>query len=251
MATILCVDADQYLSDLVRYALVRAGFEVQVAYTGGDARRLIRAARFDLILLDVNLPDMHGLQVLAVLRTFSRVPVVLLTTRTREEDIIAGFGQGADDYVVKPVSMPVLIERVKAVLRRATAHRAPLPEPACGPTYRLQGAIFDAAVHAIVSDGQCVTLTPTESRILHLLAAHAGHALSAERIWERIWGYDSESDVNVIKTHIRHLRAKIGRLPGDPQPIRTVPGVGYVVQPAEAHDTELTRPDLLALHAAS
>jgi len=233
MAKILCVDDDQYLTDLLRYALAREGFEVRMAHTGRDALRLIRAESLDLIILDVNIPDMNGFKVLSSLRTFSQIPVVMLTARSQDEDIIAGFGQGADDYVAKPFSVQVLINRIKAVLRRAK----PQPEqlPAGSATYQIQGAVFDAELNEIVGHEVRVRLTPTESRILHLLFLHEGQVLSAERIMERIWGYDSESDVNVIKTHIRHLREKISSLPHSPQPLRTLPGVGYVINQTDEH----------------
>jgi DNA-binding response OmpR family regulator len=233
MAKILCVDDDQYLTDLLRYALAREGFEVRMAHSGRDALRLIRAESLDLVILDVNIPDMNGFKVLSSLRTFSQIPVVMLTARSQDEDIIAGFGQGADDYVAKPFSVQVLINRIKAVLRRAK----PQPEqlPAGSSTYQIQGAVFDAELNEIVGHEVRVRLTPTESRILHLLFLHEGQVLSAERIMERIWGYDSESDVNVIKTHIRHLREKISSLPESPQPLRTLPGVGYVINQTDEH----------------
>jgi len=233
MARILCVADDEYLTDLLRYALAREGFEVRMAHTGRDALRLIRSESFDLVILDVDIPDMNGFKVLSSLRTFSQIPVVMLTARSQDEDIIAGFGQGADDYVAKPFSVQVLINRIKAVLRRAK----PQPEqlPAGSSTYQIQGAVFDAELNEIVGQDVRVRLTPTESRILHLLFLHEGQVLSAERIMERIWGYDSESDVNVIKTHIRHLREKISSLPESPQPLRTLPGVGYVINQTDEH----------------
>lgn len=228
MAKILCVDDDQYLTDLLRYALAREGFEVLMAHTGREALRLLHAEILDLVILDVNIPDMNGFKVLSSLRSFSQLPVIMLTARAQDEDIIAGFGQGADDYVAKPFSVQVLINRVKAALRRVK--QDPDKTIISGPSFRIQGSIFDAELNEIVASNNVrVRLTPTESRILHLLFLHEGQVLSAERIMERIWGYDSESDVNVIKTHIRHLREKIGSLPGSPQPIRTLPGVGYVV----------------------
>lgn len=231
MATILCVDDDPYLTDLLRYALEREGFEVCLAQTGRDALRLVRAERIDLILLDVNLPDINGFKVLSSLRTFSRVPVVLLTARTRDEDIIVGFGQGADDYVVKPFSVQVLVHRIKAVQRRVSPHAEKVPTGEL--TFRVQSALFDSELHEIVSDDTRVSLTPTESRILRLLCRHAGQPLSAELIMERVSGYAHVSDSNVIKTHIRHLREKISTLPGQPHPIQTMPGVGYVVPRAD------------------
>ena len=233
MARILCVAGDQYLTDLLRYALQREGFEVRMAHTGRDALRLFRSESVNLIILDADLPDMNGQGVLSSLRAFSRVPVVMLTARSQDEDIIAGFGQGADDYVAKPFSVQVLINRVKAVLRRAKPRPEQVPD---GPTtYQIQGALFDPELNEIVGHDVRVKLTPTESRILHLLFLHEGQVLSAERIMERIWGYDSESDVNVIKTHIRHLREKISSLPRSPQPLRTLPGVGYVINQTDEH----------------
>lgn len=228
MAKILCVDDDQYLTDLLRYALAREGFAVLVAHAGREALRLLRAESVDLVILDVNIPDMNGFKVLSAVRTFSQVPIIMLTARAQDEDIIAGFGQGADDYVAKPFSVQVLINRVKAVLRRAGPQRGKAVTGS--PSFRIQDAVFDTALNEIVArNNMRVRLTPTESRILQLLFLHGGQVLSAERIMERIWGYDTESDVNVIKTHIRHLREKIGSLPNNPQPIRTLPGVGYMV----------------------
>lgn len=214
MARILCVAADQYLTDLVRYALAREGFDVRMAHSGRDALRLIRSGleRLDLVILDVDLPDMNGFKVLSSLRTFSQIPVVMLTARAQDEDIIAGFGQGADDYVGKPFSVQVLVNRVKAVLRRAK----PGHLPAGSPTYQIQGALFDPERNEIVGHDVRIKLTPMESHILHLLLLHQGQVLSAERIMERIWGLEGASAVNVIKAHIRSLRAKLSSLPNSP-----------------------------------
>jgi len=234
MTTILCVDDDPYLTDLLRYGFEREGFNVVTANTGREGVRRARAEPVDLVLLDVNLPDLDGFKVLTALRAVSHVPVIMLTARQLEGDVIMGLGQGADDYVAKPFSMQVLITRVKAVLRRAAAQHVAAAESAVedlmGHTYQVAGARLDADMHALIApDGIQVRLTPTESRILQLLAAHTGQALSGEHLIERLWGYASESNVNVIKTHIRHLREKLAQLPGSPQPIRTVPGAGYAL----------------------
>jgi len=230
MPKILCIDDDHYLTDLLRYGLTRADFDVVTADSGRDGLRLARTERVDLIILDVNIPDMNGFKVLAALRTFATIPVIMLTARAQDEDIIAGFGQGADDYVAKPFSMQVLVTRVKAVLRRAEARTTEVAETPNEQTYSVGGSLLDADTHELTApDGTHVRLTPTESRILQLLISHEGQVLSGERIMERIWGYNSDSDVNVIKTHVRHLREKIVKLPNKPQPIRTIPGVGYVL----------------------
>ena len=226
---LLCVDDDQYLVDLLRYALEREGFAVQTAHTARDAMRLMRAQLPDLVILDVNMPGMYGLQVLSWLRAFSRIRVVLLTGRGQDDDIIAGFGLGADDYVAKPCSIEVLATRVKAVLRRTRPHA----RPAATAGYCIYGAIFTPAKHEIVGDDVCIKLTPTESRILHLLLLHEGRTLSAAYILRHIQRYDAESQPSVVKTHIRNLRTKLGRLPQGAQPIRTVRGVGYAVWHSE------------------
>ena len=235
MPKILCVDDDQYLTDLLRYGLTREDFDVTATDSGREGLRLVRVERFDLMILDVNIPDMNGFKVLAALRTFSQIPVIMLTARSQDEDVIAGFGEGADDYVAKPFSMQVLVTRVKALLRRATARPADSLGLGEAPVYRLENATFQVETNEIVGDdGERVRLTPTESRILQLFLIHEGQVLSAERIMERIWGYNTDTDVNVIKTHVRHLREKIGRLSDTPQPIRTLPGVGYVLHAAES-----------------
>lgn len=228
MATILYVDDDHYLTDLVHYALAREGFGVLLAHNGQEALRLLRTARVDFVLLDVNLPDTTGFEVLSTLRTFSRAPVVLLSARTSDADVIAGFDRGADDYVTKPFSVQVLLHRVKAILHRVEPLRAQ-PVLAESFAYQVDGALFKATFNEVVSEGACITLTSTESRILQLLCQHAGQVFSAARIMECIWGWDSQSDVNVVKTHIQHIRAKFGRLPNNPDPIQTLPGVGYMV----------------------
>ncbi len=248
MPKILCVDDDHYLVDLLRYGFACEGFEIVTTDKGREALRLVRAEHVDLVILDVNIPDMNGFKVLAALRSFSQVPVIMLTARAQDEDVMAGFAGGADDYVAKPFSMQVLATRAKAVLRRTAAGVAAPSSPTIGSgtrgdaggAYAVAGATLDAETNELVmgngdeagspgSPGGRVRLTPTESRILQLLLAHEGQVLSAERIMERIWGYNSDSDVNVIKTHVRHLREKIQQLPGGPRPIRTLPGVGYVL----------------------
>ena len=232
MSKVLCIDDDHYLTDLLRYGLTRANFDVATTNSGREGLRLVRVERFDLVILDVNIPDMNGFKVLTALRTFSTIPVIMLTARAQDEDIIAGFGEGADDYVAKPFSMQVLVTRVKAVLRRRTMHTIEPVEIATRQAYHVAGAELDTETNELTAEGEGearVRLTPTESRILQLLLAHEGQVLSAERIMERIWGYNSASDVNVIKTHIRRLREKMLQLPGAPQPIRTLPGVGYAL----------------------
>lgn len=236
MPTILCIDDDPYQTDLLRYGLARAGFDLVTVGTSREGLQRVRTAPVDLVILDVDIPDRDSATALIALCTRTTIPVIMLTARARDEDIIAGLDQGADDYVVKPFNMQVFVLRVRAVLRRAGARSGGGVNKMAGRTYRVAGALFDADTHELsAADGTCVRLTPTESRILALLLGHAGQVLAAARIMECLWGHTSESDVNVIKTHVRHLRAKIAKLPGSPYPIRTIPGVGYA---ASRGDTE-------------
>ena len=228
MPKILCIDDDQDLTDLLRYGLTRANLDVVTAHSGREGLRLARLEHVDLVIMDVNITDMNGFKILAALRAFSQVPVVMLTARAQDEDIIAGFGNGADDYVAKPFSMQILVTRVQAVLRRSARRPIEPMEDRRNHSYQVASATLDPETNELRAPGGArVRLTPTESRILQLLLAHKGQALAPERILEHIRDYNGESDVNAVKTHVHHLRRKIQQLPGAPCPIRTLPGVGY------------------------
>ena len=239
MVSILCVDDDRYLTDILLYALQRERFDVTCVHTGGDAIAAMRNRRPELVLLDANLPDMSGFKVLSVLRAFSRVPIIMVTARTRDEDMIASFEQGADDYITKPFSLEVLAARVRAVLRRS-AHTGD-GRRARKPRYELAGCVFDHARHEIRGTDIWVGLTATESRILHLLQLHQEQVLSAEQIRDQLWDWSSESAISVVKTHIHHLREKIATLPGSPQPIVTLPGRGYMLRRASTSGATASR----------
>jgi DNA-binding response OmpR family regulator len=229
MTRILCVDDNDALTDLLCYGFAREGFEVTTAASGREALRMVRADSFDLITLDINLPDINGIKVLSILRAFSSIPIVILTARAQDEDVIAGLDAGADDYVIKPFNLEVLVLRAKAVLRRMQLHATSMAIGQDGAEYRVAGALLDTAANELVTDeGIRVRLTPTERRILQTLLAHEGQALSSDRIVEYIRGYTKAADSAIVKTHIRRLREKIATLPGAPSPILTLPGVGYI-----------------------
>jgi len=228
------VDDDPYQTDLLRYGLARAGFAVARAPTGRAGLHQARAAPIDLVILALDLPDMDGFQLLAALRARAPLPVILLTARARDEDVIAGLEQGAADYVTTPYSMQVLLARVSAVLRRAPACPTPAMDsaPAQASASAVAGALLDTTTNELrAPNGTRVRLTPTQCRILQLLLTHKGQALSGAYILGRLGGDTPDRDVNVIKTHVHHLRAKIARLPGRPQPIRTLANGGYLLRP--------------------
>lgn len=227
-STILCVDDDTYLAELLVFALSRAGYKVFAAANGTRALEIAHTEPIDLAILDVGLPDTSGLHLCAQLRKTLHIPVILLTARHSDQDILSGFGEGADDYVCKPFTMQVLLYRLRAVLRRAAPAFAArtLVENTASPTE----GYFNAEYNELQGIGGCVKLTPTEGKILQLLIMNEGHTLSPERILDRLWSTDSESCVSVIKTHIRRLRNKLALAFGDVQIIHTVPGVGYSIR---------------------
>lgn len=224
---VLCVDDDSYLADLLRYALTRVGYTVQLAHTGAAALRAAHATRPDLVIADVNLPDVDGFELCAKLRTTFSVPVIMLTARGTDDDVLVGFDHGAEDYIAKPFSMHVLVCRVEAVVRRA--HSASARHNA-KRLHRLHAGWFDTEQQQITEHGVTVKLTATESKILELLLKFEGQVLSADRIMDELWDYDSDTNASVVKTHIRYLRGKLETVFGGLSLIETVRGLGYTFQ---------------------
>jgi DNA-binding response OmpR family regulator len=232
---ILCVDDDTYLTDLLRYALSRVGYSVQLAHSGAAALRAAQVKRPDLVIADVNLPDIDGFQLCAQLRRQFDLPVIMLTARTVDDDILTGFDHGAQDYIAKPFSMHVLICRVEAVLRRTNPAST---EHSTKRLRRLHSGWFDTEQQRISANGVTAKLTATESKILELLLTNQGQVLSAERIIEELWDDDSDTYASVVKTHIRYLRSKLAPVFGSVAIIETVRGLGYTFQNRHA-DTAL------------
>jgi DNA-binding response OmpR family regulator len=222
---VLCVEADAYLGDLLLYALPREGYRAQLASTGAGALQAIKADRPDLVLLDIRLPDADGLVLCGYVRTAQRVPVLVLCGRPSDEDEVAAFAQGADDFVAKPFNLQVLMYRIRAVLRRAIDL-----EPFDVRTFRVGPGTFSAELQEIYGPEGRVKLTPIESGILNLLLSHEGQVFSAARIMERVWGDGDKGTVSSVKTHVRRLRQKVAGAIGDLDVIQTIPGLGYVLR---------------------
>jgi two-component system, OmpR family, response regulator len=221
-ARVLVVDDEAYITDLVGTALRYEGFEVAVAASGREA--LTRAGEFrpDLLVLDVMLPDVDGIEVCTRLRRDGvQAPVVFLTARDATEDKIAGLTVGGDDYVTKPFSLEELIARVRAVLRRTR----PGDRPA-----RLVFADLevDEDAHQASRGGEPLDLRPTEYKLLRYLLLNAGRVLSKAQILDHVWNYDFGGNDNVVETYVSYLRRKIDRR--GPPLIQTVRGVGYVLR---------------------
>jgi len=219
-AKILVVDDEKPIVQTIQAYLEREGFTVYTAFDGSTALKAVRAYRPDLVVLDIMLPGLDGLEVLRQIRTFSDVYVIMLTARTEEPDRIVGLTMGADDYMTKPFSPRELVARVKAVLRRQRANTTDLP-------LRFRRLQIDYAARKVWKDGEEVNLTPLEFDLLYTLARHHGRALSREQLIESVWGYDYFGDDRVVDVHIGHLRKKIEDKPAQPTLIVTVRGVGY------------------------
>ncbi len=218
-AKILIVDDEVAITNLLSAYLKPEGYEVYTAADGPAGLKAARTYQPDLIVLDVMLPGMDGVEVLTRIRRESDVYVILLTARTEETDKIVGLSVGADDYVTKPFSPRELVARIKAALRRIKSEG----EPRTANVLSFKHVRIDTGSRQVWVDDRLVELTQTEFDLLSALAEHRGMVLSREQLLEKVWGYDYFGDMRVVDVHLGHLRQKLG----DDQLITTVRGVGY------------------------
>lgn len=222
MRRVLVVDDEPHIRTVLRGYLEADGFAVSEAADGEAALAALHIDPFDLVLLDVMLPGIDGLEVLRQLRGFSDAYVILVTARTEEVDKLVGLGVGADDYVTKPFSPREVTARVKAVLRRDRGVRADAEAP-----LRFQGLTVNRAGRDVEANGRPVALSSLEFDLLAALAGAPGRVYSRAQLLEQVWGYDFYGDERVVDVHIRSLRAHLGDDAGDPHLIATVRGSGY------------------------
>jgi DNA-binding response OmpR family regulator len=226
---VLVVDDEVALAGVIASYLQREGFEVSLAYDGLSALALARQHRPDLIVLDVMLPGVDGIEVCRQLRTFTDAYIIMLTARDEEVDKIVGLSVGADDYVVKPFSPRELIARVRAMLRRPRTDPVSEDEAdqrqAAGPVFA--DVVLDLGARRVTRAGIPVELTRTEFDLLAALAAHPRVAFTRRQLLDEVWGEGWYGDEHVVDVHVAHLRAKLGDDATEPIYIRTVRGVGY------------------------
>ncbi|MBN1873062.1 MAG: response regulator transcription factor [Anaerolineae bacterium] len=225
-AKILIVDDEAPIIDVLSYNLNRANYKVYVAWDGQQALDLARREQPDLIILDLMLPKLDGIEVCRILRRECDVPIIMLTARDEEVDRVVGLELGADDYVVKPFSVRELLARVKNVLRRV--YRPPEPPLDAASLIRIGDLVIDAARYEVRLGTVLLDLTALEFKLLHTLAQHAGLVLSREQLLDFVWGYDYHDDLRVVDAVVKRLRAKLRDVDPDAgERVYTVRGVGY------------------------
>ena len=223
---ILVIEDEPTITEFLRTGLAYEGYQVVVAPDGNTGFNIINREEFDLIILDIMLPDMDGFEICRKLRARgNEVPIIMLTARREISDRVTGLNLGADDYVTKPFSFAELLARIRALLRRQGKQAEP---------HLLQAAdlFLNTSTHEVTRAGEAVSLTPIEFALLELFMRHPRRVFTRETLLNRIWGYDFEGDTNVVDVHIRHLREKIGDKP--PRLIRTIYGLGYAFHPEDA-----------------
>jgi DNA-binding response OmpR family regulator len=225
---ILIVDDDALLRRSLAFNLEQAGYRVSTAATAEDALAQVRLDPPGLVLLDIGLPGMDGLDALRNLRQQVNVPVIFLTARRRELDQVLGLELGADDYVTKPFDIAVLLARIKAVLRRASTPATPVQDTG---SLIVGDLTIDPAAHTVAVGGREVELSPREFDLLHALAQEAGRVVALDDLLARVWGAEYAGEPQVVYVHVRWLREKLEDDPAHPRRIVTVRGVGYKLVP--------------------
>jgi two-component system phosphate regulon response regulator PhoB len=229
---ILVVEDEAPIAELIRYNLAAQGFRVSVAADGEEAELLVGEDRFDLVILDWMLPGLSGLEFCRRLRRredANALPVLMLTARGEEGDRVRGLATGADDYMVKPFSVPELMARVKALLRRAAPQRI-------ADTLKRGDVVLDRAAHRVMRRTREVRLGPTEFKLLAFFMENAGRVLSRQQLLDGVWGRDAFIDGRTVDVHVGRLRKALIR-GGDSDPIRTVRGAGYAFEGTPSPDS--------------
>ena len=223
MAKILVVDDEKVLVKGITFNLKNEGYQVETGYDGEEAVELAREGNFDLIILDLMMPKIDGLQACMRIREFSNVPIIMLTARSEDTDKIIGFECGADDYITKPFNILELKARIRALLRRASGSVQARQQS----RITVGGLTLDTEQRVAIRDGETVELTAKEYDLIELLMKNPRRVYSRENLMNVVWGYSYTGDYRTVDVHIRRLREKLERTPAEPEYIMTKWGVGY------------------------
>lgn len=220
---ILVVDDEKLLVKGIKFNLENDGYEVAVAYDGEEAVELAKSGDFDLIILDIMMPKMTGLEACMQIREFSNVPIIMLTAKGEDMDKLIGFEQGTDDYLTKPFNILELKARIRSLLRRSTPAetKEECTRITCGDI------TLDTSERNAYKNGKAVELTAREFDLMELLMKNPGHVYSRENLLDIIWGYEYQGEIRTVDVHVRRLREKLERVPAQPEYIMTKWGVGY------------------------
>jgi len=226
-ATILVVEDEPSFVDALTIGLAREGFTVESATDGAEALARFDEVDPDLVLLDVMLPKVSGIDVCRELRKKTRVPIIMVTAKGSEIDVVVGLEVGADDYVSKPYRLRELVARIRAALRRAPDGDQSSADLPGADRLDVNGVVLDPHQHMVSVDGEEITLPLKEFELLHLLLANAGRVLPRDTLIDRVWGHDYVGDTKTLDVHIKRLRSKIETDPPTPTRITTIRGLGY------------------------
>jgi len=225
MTRILIVEDEVSFSEALSFLLEKEGFETRVAETGKQGITAFNEEQFDLVLLDLMIPEMSGIDVCRTIRMTSSIPIIMLTAKDSEVDKVVGLELGADDYVTKPYSARELVARIKAVLRRGVADESPNSEGV--GILNVGGIRMDIERHQVTVKGELIPLPLKEFELLEFLMRNSGRVLTRGQLIDRVWGGDYYGDTKTLDVHIKRLRSKIEQDPANPMLIQTIRGLGY------------------------
>ena len=229
--TILVCDDDKEIVEAIEIYLMQEGYNVEKAYDGQEALKIVKDKKIDLMIIDVMMPKLDGIRATLQIRKESKIPIIILSAKTEDADKILGLNVGADDYVTKPFNPLELVARVKSQLRRYTTLSSYGDEE--GNVYEAGGLLINDDLKKVIVDGEEVKLTPIEYNILLLLLKNKGKVYSINQIYENIWNEEAIGADNTVAVQIRHIREKIEINPKDPQYLKVVWGVGYKIEKIE------------------
>lgn len=226
--TILVCDDDKEIVEVIEIYLMQEGYNVEKAYDGQEALKIVKDKKIDLMIIDVMMPKLDGIRATLQIRKESKIPIIILSAKTEDADKILGLNVGADDYVTKPFNPLELVARVKSQLRRYTTLSSYGDEE--GNVYEAGGLLINDDLKKVIVDGEEVKLTPIEYNILLLLLKNKGKVYSINQIYENIWNEEAIGADNTVAVHIRHIREKIEINPKEPRYLKVVWGVGYKIE---------------------